>query len=110
MTQCWIEDAEGPCHCDNCDWEGDASDLEMISDIEQRIGAGGIVPAGQCPECNALAYLDQPPAWARDTVKDEMVKALRWLLDEIGDPGKPKHPSCEAIAAAADALAKAGQP
>jgi hypothetical protein len=31
----------------------------MVADIEQRIAAGETVPAGECPECGALAHLDQ---------------------------------------------------
>jgi hypothetical protein len=65
MTQCYIQDAEGPCSCANCDWKGDAEKLDMITDIQERITAGGVVPAGQCPECGALAYLDKTPDWAK---------------------------------------------
>jgi len=51
--------------CDNCDWEGGDDDLDMISDIEERIDPGCIVPAGQCPECGALAYYknEDAPSW-----------------------------------------------
>lgn len=52
-------------HCDNCEWIGTAGNLLDIDDLGQRLDAGGVVPAGQCPECNALAYLDAPPTWAR---------------------------------------------
>lgn len=57
MSECYLA-AEGPCTCDNCDWTGDAAKLEMIRDIELRLDPGGTVPAGQCPECDGLAYLD----------------------------------------------------
>lgn len=51
-----------PCTCQDCDWQGPASALDMVSEIEERIAAGEIVPAGQCPECGALASLDEPEA------------------------------------------------
>ena len=43
--------------CDNCDWEGQGDKLDMMSDFEERVEAGSIIPAGQCPECGALAYI-----------------------------------------------------
>jgi hypothetical protein len=59
MTKTFILDASGPCHCDNCEWKGDASEVGGIEDIEERLSAGGVVPAGECPKCQALAYLDK---------------------------------------------------
>lgn len=47
-------------HCDNCEWCGFAANLEEISDIQHRVIPGEEVPAGECPECNALAYLVRP--------------------------------------------------
>lgn len=43
--------------CDDCAWQGTDSQLKPIQHLEERIDAGGVVPAGQCPECGALAYL-----------------------------------------------------
>jgi hypothetical protein len=43
------------CACQDCGWEGPADDVGDIADVQERIGAGEIVPAGQCPECGALA-------------------------------------------------------
>jgi len=58
MTQSYIQvDDNAAVECDNCGWTGIGSRLNMISDIEQRLDAGGIIPAGQCPDCGALAYL-----------------------------------------------------
>lgn len=115
MTQCYIQDAEGPCHCDNCSWKGDASELVMISDIEQRINAGGVVPAGQCPneDCGALAYLDTPPAWARDPVKDaagDLLTAVDRVLGQISvygrvERGSPAHELCTQAHAKAKGMA-----
>lgn len=45
--------------CQNCDWTGTGADLDLISDFENRVVAGEIVPAGQCPVCCALAHLTE---------------------------------------------------
>jgi hypothetical protein len=45
--------------CDNCRLYCNVSDLDPIADLEQRLDAGGIVPAGQCPHCGALSYLQE---------------------------------------------------
>lgn len=48
------------CSCDNCDWEGSITELRcqlaQIPDLAQRLDVGSEVPAGECPECGALAY------------------------------------------------------
>lgn len=46
--------------CDNCDFTGDEDTLDDIEDLAERLTPGGVVPAGQCPSCGALAYLDNP--------------------------------------------------
>lgn len=43
--------------CDNCDWKGTAADVEDIVDVQERVCAGEVCPAGQCPECGAVAHL-----------------------------------------------------
>lgn len=43
--------------CDDCEWNGKGADMEMIGDFEERVYAGEICPAGECPECGALVYL-----------------------------------------------------
>ena len=43
--------------CDNCRLYCTVSELHPIADLEQRLDPGGVVPAGQCPHCGALAYL-----------------------------------------------------
>ena len=42
-----------------CDWTGTESDLSGhgIPDIFERVDAGETMPAGECPECGALAHL-----------------------------------------------------
>ncbi len=43
--------------CGNCGWTGVGEDLKLMSDFEERVAAGEVCPAGQCPECGALAHL-----------------------------------------------------
>lgn len=51
------------CECGNCDWTGPEEKLgcefDNIPDLWQRIEPGGTVPAGECPECGALAYCQE---------------------------------------------------
>jgi predicted RNA-binding Zn-ribbon protein involved in translation (DUF1610 family) len=62
MTECYLNyslpDA-APVNCPNCEWVGKSIDLEMVRDIQERIYPGETVPAGQCPECGALAMLTE---------------------------------------------------
>lgn len=74
-----VEDDAARVSCDNCDWTGTAEDLEMISDFEERVSAGFTCPAGQCPECGALAYLvkkEEPSAAHLERAAPEMFAAL----------------------------------
>lgn len=47
--------------CGNCDWTGTDSEmgthLDEIVCLGDRLDAGSEVPAGECPECGALAYV-----------------------------------------------------
>src|SRR5207249_6288956 len=47
--------------CANCEWTGTESQLREISDFWGRVDVGGEMPAGECPECQALAYLEDNP-------------------------------------------------
>jgi len=52
--------------CDNCGKIFDLKKLLPCKDLLQRVEAGCEVPAGDCPECGALAYLVRP----KKTLKD----------------------------------------
>lgn len=52
---------EAKVKCDNCDWTGTGAQLHEVADIQERLDPGGEVPAGQCPECGALAYIVTAP-------------------------------------------------
>jgi len=43
--------------CANCEWTGTESQLREISDFWGRVDVGSEMPAGECPECQALAHL-----------------------------------------------------
>jgi hypothetical protein len=47
--------------CDNCRWKGLEVELEHklpdIPDLAARLDVAGVVPAGTCPKCGALAYV-----------------------------------------------------
>lgn len=57
MTQTYLQpDAGIPCTCDNCGETTASDDLNMVTDLEERVGPGYLCPAGQCPHCGSLAY------------------------------------------------------
>ena len=72
--------------CTNCEWLGTESQLREISDFWGRVNVGGEMPAGECPECQALAYLvdeDNPYAARKDqtvlhTVYGVMADLIEW--------------------------------
>ena len=47
---------EEKARCANCDKVFPVSKLDEAGDLYERVEAGGEVPAGECPECGALAY------------------------------------------------------
>lgn len=57
---------EDRCECDDCGWRGSADDLNSIHHVHERVGEGETMPAGQCPECAALAYT----AWGERTITE----------------------------------------
>ena len=58
MSEVFMDnDENAKCECESCGWEGLAKSLEPIADFEMRVSAGEICPAGECPECGALAFI-----------------------------------------------------
>ena len=43
--------------CGNCDWTGTEDDCNEIEYFSERVTPGETMPAGECPECGALAHL-----------------------------------------------------
>ena len=58
MSNIYVQcDPSWPVACEDCEWTGVAGDLGEVVDVQERIMAGEIVPAGECPECGTLAQL-----------------------------------------------------
>ncbi len=55
------ETADTWTRCDNCDSRWPKDQLAPADDLEGRLDPGSEVPAGECPECGALAYLVVSP-------------------------------------------------
>ena len=54
----WTEvEAERHARCDSCGLECPQHRLAKPKDLALRLDPNGVVPAGECPECGALAYL-----------------------------------------------------
>lgn len=53
-----------PCACGACDWRGEAQRLSPCTDA--ILTPGDACPAGRCPECDSLAYLDRVKDRAAD--------------------------------------------
>jgi len=52
-----IDEADHPVACGNCVWIGKESQCNPIKDISERVMPGEIMPAGECPECGAVAHI-----------------------------------------------------
>ena len=54
------------CHCQNCDWHGRVDQLSCewweADALHERMDAGELCPAGECPVCAAFAHLDEIPS------------------------------------------------
>lgn len=87
MSSCYMNHdnvAEGAAaKCDNCDWQGRADCANQISDVEERLDPGGEVPAGECPECGALAYLIAPPDWSNRFQLEKLRMKAKVMRDAL---------------------------
>lgn len=48
------------CRCDNCGETMNSDLVQPITDVEMRLTPGTETPAGQCPDCFALVFVDEP--------------------------------------------------
>lgn len=66
--------------CGNCDWTGTDSEmgahLEELVCLGERLDAGSEVPAGECPECGALAYVVKPADQVKSSAAGLLVIAF----------------------------------
>jgi hypothetical protein len=94
-----------PCQCGGCEWKGTAAQLVDIEDC--GLTPGDPSPAGRCPECNALAYLDREKDRAQDIALQLLaaVRALRLVLVNAPASKLPKG-SAAAISTAHDLIEK----
>lgn len=88
MSEIFMQNAEPEidCTCDNCGHQCKAGQLDMISDVQERLDPGCIVPAGQCPECGALSYYDdaKAPEFTAQRKLHDMEKAMEALRPKAG--------------------------
>lgn len=49
--------ADTPCSCDDCDWRGTFAQLNAIG--ECCLTPGDPSPAGRCPDCDTIVYVDR---------------------------------------------------
>lgn len=86
MTQPNTADEEGrrPVCCDNCEWGGAEDECVEAKDLHARLTPGAIVPAGECPECGALAYLIGASAGEapRQMIRD-LLGAIGNLVEQV---------------------------
>ena len=58
-----LDDPDGAqCVCGNCGWQGGENALNPIKHFGQRVAPGEPCPAGECPDCGALAHLQTDPS------------------------------------------------
>jgi hypothetical protein len=69
--------------CDSCAFSTpDAAQLNLIRNITQRVDEGGEMPAGECPHCGALCYLESD----RARLFVRLIDSLRGVEHGIGVP------------------------
>lgn len=90
---------DDPVQCDNCDWSGRLDQLGIIKDAHERLDPGSEMPAGECPECGALAYLitlpkHLPPRLDVTAIKDYLAK-LHLYFSHIPVPATKGGPGAD---------------
>lgn len=79
-------ETDRPVECDNCDWKGTEKQMRAefcdVEDLHELIEPGKEVPAGECPECGALAYLMKE---SPETCLNRLADAAREAQAVLGD-------------------------
>lgn len=70
------------CECSDCGWTGNFVELRPIGDCCLTPGDGS--PAGRCPECDALAYVDTVKSRAHEN-GERLHALLKTLLRLLRD-------------------------
>jgi hypothetical protein len=86
-----------PCHCDDCDWRGAFADLNVIDDC--MLTPGDPSPAGRCPQCDTLAYIDQHDLEALMKETLAVASSLQEMLEGfMRNPSEPeRHEKAKAL-------------
>lgn len=79
-----------------------------LHDMERATVVAG-KPGGEIANC-LNGFGDQAANAHLIAAAPELLEALQWIADEIGDPVTPTRPSVDAIQAARAAIVKATQP
>ena len=61
--------------CQYCGWNGPADRCGPLKNAWERVEPGDVMPAGECPKCNASALLDE-------TRHEPCIKVLTTLVPE----------------------------
>lgn len=94
------------CECDNCGKRWREDKLNAPRDLWERLTPGCPVPAGECPSCGCLAYVDELPEWllvyhyegmcpeflryaSKQQRSEDVIK--RWLQKQEGMPADNFH-------------------
>lgn len=91
-----------------CGWSGSSGDLKDIKDC--ALDPGDPSPAGRCPECDSLAYLDRPKDRIQDAAKtmfETLEDVAEWL--ETGKVDGVGFDKPQVLAAVKAALTEAGK-
>lgn len=91
--------------CPDCGWAGGFDALDSITDFDQRVSPGELMPAGECPDCYALIACPDPAIPDHTlTAVAEVMRARDWI---VVSP-EPRHPgTVPAAIPFADAFAAA---
>lgn len=94
------------CSCSDCEWTGTADQLAEIGDAV--LTPGDPSPAGRCPDCAALAYVDDD---RESRLLDALAKVYNCLLNwvEIAEDHDKRQEDDEALKEAAVILRANGR-
>lgn len=66
--------------CRYCGWQGPADRCGPLENAWERVRPGDVMPAGECPKCNASALLDEDGPWLRIVTTREPERATHFRL------------------------------
>ena len=60
--------------CANCGKEWPEAHLNPVKHLYERVKPGGVVPSGECPDCGALCYPDDPGLLPPESPEDNELR------------------------------------